>query len=260
MTVSEALAAAENAIRDLVASVLAEKLGPTWVDECGVSKERLKQWGERKNVEVARQKFGVVDERLIYYADFYDLEPILKKHWSHFSDALGDQKTLLVFLAELGRLRDPDAHRRTLLPHQEALAIGISGEIRARIVRYRSKKDTMDDCFPRIEAVRDSLGNIWSPGGGNAVNTELTLRPGDVVDFVVTATDPQAQPLSYGLQLDGHGATSWNDTGRFEITIRPEHISRKLVVALYVKSPREYHAEKDHDGFVVFSYPVLPAK
>ena len=69
-----------------------------------------------------------MEERLIYYADFYDLKTILKKNWdTSFADALGDWKTFDVWLTELEKLRDPDAHRRELLPHQKSLIIGISG-------------------------------------------------------------------------------------------------------------------------------------
>ena len=68
-----------------------------------------------------------------------------------------------VWLSELEKLRDPEARRRELLPHQKHLAIGISGEIRNRLIRYRSKQETSEDYYPRIESVRDSLGNIWTP-------------------------------------------------------------------------------------------------
>jgi hypothetical protein len=43
-----------------------------------------------------------------------------------------------VFVSELGKLRDPDAHRRELLPHQKHLVYGIAGEVRTRITRYAS--------------------------------------------------------------------------------------------------------------------------
>ena len=202
--ISQALRDAENALRDFIASELSRLFGASWEDGSGVSPERLAKWRERKAVEAKRQESGVVDERLIYYADFYDLRTILKKHWSEvFSSALGDWKTIDVYLAELEKLRDPDAHRRELLPHQKQLALGISGEIRTRIVRYRSKRDTSDDVFPRIESARDSLGNMWIPdNSGLDVWTKMTLRVGDQVQFVVTARDPEDAPLEYSMKVD----------------------------------------------------------
>ena len=89
--VTQALKDSENALRDFITSVLREKLGESWIDCSGVSSERIDKWKERKASETKRQKAGVVEERLIYYADFYDLHTILKKHWDGvFSTALGD--------------------------------------------------------------------------------------------------------------------------------------------------------------------------
>ena len=153
--ITQTLKDTENALRDFIANVLSKKFGQNWIEQCGVTQERLQKWQERKDAEYKRQKFGTVDERLIYYADFYDLETMLNKHWSDFSEALGEWKTMKVWLEELGRLRDPDAHRRELLPHQKHLAIGIAGEIRTRLVRYRSKQETGEDYYPRIESAMD---------------------------------------------------------------------------------------------------------
>lgn len=108
-----------------------------------------------------------------------------------------------VWLSALERLRDPDAHRRELLPHQKHLALGIEGEIRNRLVRFRSEQETAEDYFPRIESVRDGLGNIWTPDV-NMVSrfhsTDMNLRPGDTVEFVITARDPLDGRLEYGIR------------------------------------------------------------
>ena len=193
--VTQALRDAENALRDFIAHVLMEKLGADWEKTCGVSEERLENWRKRKAVEAKRQDAGVVDERLIYYADFYDLRVILKKHWTHFAPALDDLKTTEVWLSELEKLRDADAHRRELLSHQRDLIVGISGEIRTKIARYRSSHETSDAYFPRIEYAADNLGNSWKLGDSSTIITGKSLRPGDVLEFVVTATDPLGQEL-----------------------------------------------------------------
>src|SRR5689334_9692589 len=204
MDVTQALKDAENALRDFISSTLAKKIGSNWEEQTGVPQDRLEKWRERKIVEAKRQDTGVVDERLLYYADFYDLKTILKKHWEgDFKQAFDDWKTLEVFLGELEKLRDPDAHRRELLPHQKHLAIGIGGEIRTRLVRYRSKQETTEDYFPRIESARDSLGNIWVPGQAlsslKTVGTKQALRPGDSIDFVCVASDPVGEAIEYAL-------------------------------------------------------------
>jgi hypothetical protein len=206
--ITQALKDTENALRDFIASILRKKFGENWVEQCGVSPERISQWQERKAEEERRQKFGTVDERLIYYADFYDLQTILKKNWGEFAEALGDWKTMEVWLDELGRLRDPDAHRRELLPHQKHLAIGIAGEIRTRLVRYRSKQETSEDYFPRIESVRDNFGNIFPSGTGSTVLTKTILRPGDIIEFIITASDPLGSNLGYAISI-GYEPKQW---------------------------------------------------
>ncbi len=236
--ITQALRDTENALRDFIGSVLSRSLGPDWIRKCGITEERINKWLQRKEVEEKRFEAGVVDERIIYYADFYDLKTILKKNWSgEFSSALGDWKTMEVWLNELERLRDPDAHRRELLPHQKHLALGISGEIRNRLIRYRSKKETIDDCFPRIESVRDSLGNIWTPQSpAGPVFTNMAIRPGDKIDFVLTARDPEDQPLEYCMEARGIGSTGWKKDGNFSINITNKCIGKMFRVELMVRS------------------------
>jgi hypothetical protein len=260
MDSTQALKDAENSLRDFIALVLGTELGADWVKESGVPAERLEKWQARKVEEFQRQGGGAVDERLIYYADFYDLKTILKRHWQRFSAALGDWKTMEVWLTELERLRDPDAHRRELLPHQVHLAIGISGEIRTRIVRYRSKQDTPTDYFPRIESARDSLGNIWVPGSTNPVQTKTILRPGDQLDYVVTASDPLGEPLRYGYAVGRNFPIDWSDQPTSSLRVLPEHIGVRFKVCFYVASKREHHASQSYDDSVDFVYSVLPER
>jgi hypothetical protein len=265
MDVTQELRDAENALRDFIAAELLAVHGTGWEHESGVTPERIAKWKERRVTEKKRQEAGVIDERLIYYADFYDLKTILKKNWQGtFSKALGDWKTLEVYLTELERLRDPDAHRRELLPHQRNLIIGISGEIRTRIIRYRSKLETTDDCFPRIESARDSLGNIWVPGGVAAelkfVYTGLTLRPGDQINFVISARDPEEKPLEYGIYDERLGSIRWQTFDAFSLTLSERHIARIAGVDLFIRSNRPYHASGSYDDKVTFCYSVLPVK
>jgi hypothetical protein len=263
MDVTQALRDTENALRDFIAATLERSLGREWLDSCGVTPERIAKWRERKSEEQRRQEAGVVDERLLYYADFYDLKTILKKHWeADFSDALGKWKRFEVLFEELARYRDPDAHRRELLPHQQSLVLGIAGDIRSRLVRWHSGRETVDDCFPRIESARDSLGNMWIPSmiSSRAVNfdTETTLRPGDKIDFVVTASDPEDLPLEYQLKGVGENASEWQASGVFSLEVEEAHIGAALFIDLQIRSPRSYHAGPGYDHSVLFRYSVLP--
>jgi hypothetical protein len=210
-------------------------------------------------VEEKKHKFGTVEERLMYYADFYDLKTILHKNWEgEFKNALGNWKNMEFLLDELGRFRDPNAHRRELLPHKH-LALGIAGEIRTRLVRYRSKQETNEDYYPRIESARDNLGNIWTEGILKWITTETILRPGDILDLIITANDPMDEELEYGIAID-HLETDWQNKGTFSIKITEKLIQRILVITLRIRSPRKYHAYRTYDDSVDFIYEVLPPK
>jgi len=258
--ITQALKDAENALRDFVSNILIKKFGADWINQCSVPPERIETWKERKSVEEKRQKFGTVEERLIYYADFYDLKTILHKNWpGEFKEALGDWKTMEVWLDELGRLRDPDAHRRELLPHQKHLAVGIVGEIRTRIVRYRSKQETAEDYFPRIESVRDNFGNIYPSDTGIIVITKTILRPNDVIEFVITASDPLDAKLEYGFSTNFEWDTIWQEENYISIRIL-EYVRKHFKVELYIRSPRKLHACGNYDESVDFNYTLLPLK
>jgi hypothetical protein len=259
--VSQALKDAENAVRDFVGYVLGKELGPDWIERCGVTPERLAAWRGRKQTEEKRQRDGPVAPRLIEYSDFYDLETILQKHWNHFSDAFGEQKKFLALWDELKRLRDPDAHRRELLPHQKQLIVGISGQVRNLIVRYRSSLETSDSYYPRIESVMDNLGNTWVPTGRpglEMVPTKNRLRVGDVLEFIVKASDPLGGSLEFGLGFHLAPPESWQASECLRIVIGAGHVGRDRSFGAFVRSKREFHSHGHHDGVVLFTYEVLP--
>jgi hypothetical protein len=261
--VTQALRDTENALREFIAATLEPALGSDWIDKCGVSPERIAKWRERQSEERRRQEAGVVEERLLYYADFYDLKTILKKQWQgDFSEALGEWKRFEVLFDELARFRDPDAHRRELLPHQKSFVLGIEGDIRARLIRWRSRRERVDDCFPRIESIRDSLGNLWtSSTPAVTFDTGTTLRPGDKIDIVVTARDPEDLRLEYRLAVVGKDDPSdWQESSVFSLEIKEAHISANLFIDLQIRSPRSYHAGPSYDQSVVFMYSVLPIR
>lgn len=263
--VTQSLKDTENALRDFIALVLGNDFGKGWVEKCGLPQERILKWRERKEVEEKRQKGGTVEERLIYYADFYDVLNILKKNWGKFAPALGELKTMEVYLNELEKLRDPDAHRRELLPHQKHLAAGIAGEVRTRLIRYRSKLETAEDCFPRIESIRDNLGNILSSNSRTLGQKKTILRPGDFLEFVVTASDPSGESLEYqmsvgNLMYSKSTLSEWQSSHEFRLSITEHHIRKDFYVGFSIKSPRPYHAHEKFDDRKLFDYVVLPKR
>src|SRR5690606_10696484 len=158
MDITQTLKNTENDLRDLISFQLKIKFGIDWPNKCGLSPERITKWFERQNEE--KKRIGINDTRIIYYADFYDLKTIISKNWEKcFKDVFNDKKQFELFYSILEEFRNPDAHRRELLPYQKNLAIGISGEIRSQITSFFSKMDTGESYYPRIEFAQDSLGN-----------------------------------------------------------------------------------------------------
>jgi len=251
----------ENALRDFTGTVLSARFGPDWLERCGIGSDRVQKWTERKVTEARPfTASGVVKESLLSYASFEDLKTILQKNWSGpFSEALGDWGTTEVWLDELERMRAPDAQRRELLPHQKHLAIGIAGELRTRLVRYRSKRETAADSFPRIESVRDSLGNLWTASDPSAdlrqLDTKAVLRAGDEIDFVITAHDPEDGALEYRVS---RGQGKWTEASTLSYRFTEQDIAENVWVELMMRSKRPHHAKTVFDDAVTFGYRVLP--
>lgn len=256
---NDALRSAENALRDFIEEVLREEFGDSWVDKCGVTPERVDRWNERREEERRRLRGSGVEERLLYYADFYDIPTILKKNWQLFEPCFGDWKTMEVYLNKLEDFRNPDAHKRELFPYQADLISGISGEIRSKITFYRSQKAPPDQYFPRIEYVRDSLGNL-ATSSQQHVDTGRILRPGDEVTFVVKAWDPKGDSYESELFIGSyaHRVVEYtkDTTLRWQVTER--NIGVRVLAYISIRSLRPYHAQGNYDDLVCFVYQVLP--
>ena len=91
------------------------------------------------------------------------------------------------------------------------------------------------------------------------VFTEMTLRPGDSIEFIVTASDPEDLTLEYGIEIRNE-SIKWQSLNSFEVKITAEHISRIFKICLYIKSSRDYHASHSYDDYVEFFYKVLPPR
>ena len=179
---SGALKSTENLLHDIIEEVLNDVLGSNWIDKCGVNPARVAKWKEQLDEERKRITGRGVDERLIYFSDFYDLSAILKKHWSLFSAIFGDEKTMDVYLSTLENYRNPDAHRRELFPHEISLIKGITGQMRTAVTYYRSSRSPEDEVFLRIEHVVDSLGNRTTPNAPFFSGNQI-LHPGYEVEY-----------------------------------------------------------------------------
>jgi hypothetical protein len=116
MDISLTLKNFENSLRDLINEILSNAKGDNWFDNCGLSDNRIQSWRDSKEREQKRIKHS--DERLIYYSDFYDLKEIVKKNWEiEFTNIFKSKKEFEILFDLLEQYRNPEAHRRELLPY-----------------------------------------------------------------------------------------------------------------------------------------------
>ena len=265
--VPEAIRRVENVLRDLIEETLREKHGADWLAQLGVSEEQIESWRRRQEEDRRRRGSEVADERLLYYADLHDLAPILKKNWPLFSPCLGDWKEIEVYLGRLDDLRHPQAHGRALLPFEDHLVLGISGDIRQRVTVHRSRQSPQDEFFARIESVKDSLGNVLvsSASDMTLAGTHSLLRVGDEVIFSCNGWDPNGQPLEWSLRIPAPGRAArteqeWSADDNLTWRVSESDIGSFVMVHVMMRSRGPFHAQGDIDGMVIATYTVLPAR
>jgi Swt1-like HEPN len=265
MAPSDAINAVEIVLRDLIEQVLTEEYGEQWIEQCGTP-EKIEKWRERKVEEAKKRDGTTTEQRLLHYSDFTDLAPIIKKHWELFKPCLGDRKTFDVYMHRLDEFRNAPMHSRALVPFEGALAEGMAGEIRNKVTIYRTGRDPVDRHFPRIEYVRDSLGNVAtnilppSPVT-DILQTGLTLYPGDEISFECSGWDPEDGPLKWTMQLLPGGQPLVEEQGRqvsFMWRVTEANISAQTFVRVRLISDRPWHRTTDNDDMKTFTYTVLP--
>lgn len=260
LDISKELTLVENSIRDFLEFVFVRKYGSGWIDSIKISEDRKKRWLERQEVENKRLSGSALESRILYYADFYDLKNLIAKNWDgEVQQAFKDKKTVDIFLTELEKLRDPNAHRRDLLEYQKHLILGISGELRTRIMKFRGKKEDADDYFPVIEAASDSLGNnVANPKYAQMIVSSETVRVGDEIELSGYSTDPLGEELQYSIARIG--SKNWSNKNSRTITFIQSDIGRCCDIQICVKTNRDYHAYTNFDDYVEFRYNVLPSE
>ncbi|OGX83792.1 Swt1 family HEPN domain-containing protein [Hymenobacter glacialis] len=252
MNEKQALQDVENVLRDFLSATLEKKFGTSWFYQCGLPEERINKWKEKFEAELRKQRYSNCDPRLIYYSDFYDLGNIIRKNWELFVNAFGEKKEIEIFLKLLEDFRNTNAHGRELLTYQKHIVVGLTGEIRNRITKFRSMQETGESYFPRIESVHDNYGNSWKMGDLGII-TGLTLREGDILEFVVSATDPKDERIEYSIDY-----RDWQSEKHIQVLLSEAHIRQQLTICILIRSQRSYHASDGYDDAVIFKYQVLP--
>ena len=185
----------ENGLRDLIAEVLKRKYGESWEDHLGCSADRAALWRERREVEEHRRTGAVIEQRLLYYSDFYDLGTLVDKHWNDgLSECFGDKRATELYLKRLDGLRNPGAHSRELMQFERNLVSGMADELRQKITLHHSTAGAGEpkEYFARIESITDNFGRstTGSASGGRGIEATVMLRVGDQIHFRCSAWDP----------------------------------------------------------------------
>lgn len=266
-----ALTTAERALRRLMESAYRKEFGDDWLAR--VAEEgKPAEWATRLDRERVKSRTrGEVQpsERLLDYANLYDLLQIAANHWSPLGPALGRQASFSALLGHLEQLRDPIAHSRPLLPFQRDLVSGIAGYIRNKVTIYMSTQDEHGEYFARMESARDSFaneapGHMSEDGNIGTCDTAQTLRPGEnTVEFQCTGWDAQGRNLHWDLRVRDRQV---DETFGNEVTLRwavePVDIGVSCTVQIRVwpDGTKFYrYAPGRSDGRAFFGYKVLPA-
>lgn len=250
------LAAVENSLRLIIERVGQDAYGGDYLLRMNVGPKSIRDWEKNRTREAERRGAGIREERLLYFSNFSDLEKIILENWPLFEPVFQRREQTKVFLAKLRELRNPDAHRRELSEAEKSLIVGMAGELRTEITRYLAEKDTPDEYFPRMESLRDSLGNSFNPP------KRPVVRVGATIEFVAEAWDPFGATLEYQWSVQPHHAETiqdWSSINRFTWHVQPNQVANPAWVNVNMRGPREPHAEGHRDEGWSIAYTVLPA-
>jgi hypothetical protein len=184
-----------NEYENLLRTIILEFLGDN-PSEYKISDERINKWKEKKDIEVKKSKGICLENRLIYYSDFYDLKTIINKNWELFSLVFLNKKRFEVFFEELENYRNSAMHGRSLTKSQNLILEGILLDQKNLKTIYHNKNKMKEDYFIQITKVSDNIGNIWSETGKS---NKPILRVDDEYELLVEATDPLDREIIYEL-------------------------------------------------------------
>ena len=235
----------ENLLRDIIiyhlgSDALNYKITP----------ERIQIWKAKKDIDDKR-KIGLVEDRIIYYSDFYDLKTIILKNWEVFLPLFGNKKRFEIFFEEVERYRNSIAHGRSLLKSQLLLLEGILYDQKNLRAMYHNKNEMKNDYFIRLNKVSDNLGNIWLD---DLSFNHPVLRVGDQYEILIEATDPKDREIEYEVYSEDV-VNIIQKENRFNFTIEENFIDDHRTILISVKTPS---SEYKNRALLSYSITVLP--
>ncbi len=257
MEIRQTLLDTEMILKDFISMIVSESLGDNWIPQSGLSELRLRE------LELIRTKYQednntmTSEGRLINFCNFIDLAKIVEKQWNtQFEVAFGYPESLKTYLTSLQRFNNPDAYNRPLMSFEKHLILGVCGTIRNNIAVYRSWKEVGKDGFPLIETVKDNFGNLWTLGMPKKLKTQLSITEGDILEFVIIASDPKDEFLEYRIFPN-----KWQTGNVLQRQINRDDLGKEVTFQIGIRSKRNYHAyPMGYDDRISFVYSILPKK
>lgn len=255
MDIRQILLDTEMILKDFISMVLADAWGKNWITESGLTEERLQELNETRLRNELEINPITTEWRLLNYCNFLDLSVIIETHWNNqFEVAFGDFDSLKAYFKTLHKFQNPDAFNRPLMSFEKHFILGVTGTIRNNISVFRSWKEIGKEGFPLIESVQDNFANLWTIGSPKKLKTQLSLAVGDLLEFIVIATDPQGGDLEYR-----HFPNKWHTSNIIQYEIKSSDIGKDIAFHIGIRSTRKHHAYPlGHDDRITFEYTILP--
>ncbi|MCF4100043.1 hypothetical protein L1I30_00045 [Gillisia sp. M10.2A] len=239
----------ENNLRLIITDVIGSNDNTNYK----VSDKRIQSWKEKRETERKKYKEVLIENRILYFSDFYDLKTIIHKNWEKFSDILGEKKRFETFFDEIEKYRNTLAHGRRLTTSQENLLNGITSDLKNAITVYRNKNEMIEDFFIRIINVSDNLGNSWPEKLSKRAQPQL--RVGDEYELIVDANDPKDRGIRYSLSSNGKKIVDVQESNRLIFNVNKNHIGKKVKLVVRAFTP---NCEYQNIASQLISTTILP--
>lgn len=263
----EAVRLVELDLRQLVRAIL----GSSWLEAaCADGVIDATKLEEKAAAERGRRPATVVSSDLLDYTEFTQLQNlILKKQWDAFAPALGTKKHIETYLSKIAGFRNPTMHARPLLPFEEHLVLGISGELRNRIAIYRNTKEQSSMYYPVVDLITDNFGNTHDGITNSIIQTGVRLEISEIVTFTCRATDPEDRELHWKLSNNAHGGPEpqFDEATGNEVTLSytftRTDVGERVPLLIHMRSSSEFHRQpgsQGTDASAMFHYAVNPPR
>lgn len=255
-----AINTAESDLRALIREVL----GDEWLARSNCDKARLEA---KREEERKRRPGAVIQEELLFYTEFHEIKSIILRNWDEFATVWRSKRYFESVFDRLEDFRNPDAHSRQLLPFEEHLVLGLSGEIRNTITLHRSTAAVTGEHYPIVELIEDSLGNRFVPTEeqqtGSGFKVPVKFSVGETVKFKLKAWDPQGRDLRWTVTFHGKDPQQTLELGGAEVEFDWEISESEVgdnapIIGITMSSAGKYHRNRKHDSFMALYVSVTP--